>query len=460
MKKIVLSVAVAVALTLASASTPAQTAATAVAFVNVAVVPMDRERIIDNQTVVVRDGKISAMGPAASLTVPPDVVSVDARGKYLLPGLSDMHGHLPGGDGTNDDAVSQFLKLYLANGVTTVRGMIGSPGNLVVREKIARGELLGPAIVAAGPPLNGKSAATPEMAVAAVQDIKTAGYDLIKVHEGLTAETYAALTAAAKRTGLKVAGHVTAGVGLDRALAAGQSSIEHLDKYLQALVPTDAPVQPTPDQVQSGPALAHMDERRIPGLVARTKAANVWNTPTLALFEIVVSLDSPETFLAWPEMQYIPAGLRGNFAKQKAGTANIPASVDDRARYVELRRKIVKGLHDGGAGLLVGPDTPQLFLVPGFATHRELAAFVTAGLSPFSALQAATTSPAAYLGRGDEMGTVAVGKRADLLLVDANPLADIANARKIAGVVASGRWLPRVEIDRMLSELAAMHKAK
>ena len=173
--------------------------------------------------------------------------------------------------------------------------------------------------------------------------------------------------------------------------------------------------------------------------------------------QIVVSMDAPQTFLAWPEMKYIPANLRGMFLKQKEGTAGIPAPAAERARYVELRRQMTKALSDAGAGLLVGPDTPQLFLVPGFATHREIASLVGAGLTPFEALRAATSSPAAYFGRASEMGTVEKGKRADLLLLEANPLQDAANARKISGVMANGRWIPRAELDRMLEQIAAMH---
>ena len=427
------------------------------AFIGVSVVPMDRERVIENQTVVVRGGRIAEIGAAGAVAVPDDATRIDARGKFLLPGLSDMHGHLPPGDGSDRDAASQFLTLYLANGVTTVRGMVGSPGNVVLRDRIARGELAGPRIFAAGPPLHQKVAPTPEAGIAAVEAAKAAGYDLIKVHEGLSPETYAAITAAATRLGMKVAGHVTASVGLERALEAGQSSIEHLDGYLQAMIPNDAPVDVPPGQVVIGPALAHADESRIPRLAAATREAGVWNTPTLTLFKIVMSTDAPDVFLAWPEMQYISPNLRAMFAKQKAGTAGIPATDGDRARYLERRDRMTKGLADAGAPLLVGPDTPQLFLVPGFATHREMNSFVDAGLTPFAALQAATTSAAAYLGLSAETGTVEAGKRADLVLVDANPLQDIANARKIAGVMANGRWMPKTEIERLLAELAAMH---
>ena len=172
----------------------------------------------------------------------------------------------------------------------------------------------------------------------------------------------------------------------------------------------------------------------------------------------MVSEDPVKTFLAWPEMKYISPGLRSQFAKQKTGTYGIPAPAAERKRYVELRNTMVKALADAGAGLLVGPDSPQMFLVPGFATHREMQSLVEAGLTPYQALVAATRAPAEYLGKQKEFGTVEIGKRADLLLVDGNPLADVANARKRSGVMVRGEWLSGTELDAMLTSIANRHQ--
>ncbi len=429
-----------------------------VAFVDVNVVPMDRERVLEAQTVIVRDGRIVEIGAAAKTKVPEGALRIEGRGKYLMPGLADMHVHIPPGDGTNNDGPSQVLKLFLANGVTTIRGMAGHPSNLLVRERVAKGELVGPTIYAAGPPIHGQVAATTEAAEKIVAQQKSAGYDLLKVHEGLTPETYAAIVAAARRLGIPFAGHVTAGVGLKRALDAQQSSVEHLDGYLQSLVAENSPVPPPTSQVVLGPVLAHIDESKIASLAEATRKAGVWNDPTLTLFKLVVSYDKPEDLLKWPEMQYIPVNMRQAFAKQKAGTAGIPASAAERQRYVELRNKMVKALHAAGAKLLVGPDSPQFFLVPGFATHRELQSFVEAGLTPYAALEAATRNPAEYLKGASEFGTVEVGKRADLLLVEANPLQSVANVARRAGVMVRGRWMPQSELQKMLDEIAALHR--
>lgn len=433
----------------------------AIAFVNVNVVPFDRERVLADQTVIVRDGRIAEIGPAAKTKVPAGALQIDGRGKYLMPGLADMHVHLSPGAGQQDDLASQQLQLFLANGVTTIRNMIGKPEHLRLRERVAKGELLGPSIYTAGPPMLGNTVPTPEAAERAVVEQKQAGYDLIKVHEGLSPETYAAIVATAKRAGIPFAGHVTATVGLKRALDAQQTSIEHLDGYLQAMVADDSPVPPPASQVVLGPVLEHIDESKLAPLAAATKKANVWNDPTLTLFKLVVSDTKPEELLQWPEMQYVPARMREAFAKQKQSTMDHPAPLGERQRYLELRNKVLVALHAAGAKLLVGPDSPQFFLVPGFATHREIQSFVEAGLSPYAAIEAATRNPAEYFAEvmktQREFGTVEVGMRADLILLDANPLQSVANLSRRAGVMVRGRWLPENELRRMLENIATLN---
>lgn len=434
-----------------------------VAFVNVNVIPFDRERIFPEQTLIVRDGRIATIGPAGSVKVPDVALKIDGRGKYLMPGLADMHVHLSPGAGRQDDLASQQLQLFLANGVTTVRNMIGKPEHLALRDRVAKGELPGPTIYTAGPPMLGNTVPTPEDAERAVTEQKKAGYDFIKVHEGLSPETYAAIVATARRVGIPFAGHVTATVGLKRALEARQTSIEHLDGYLQAMVADDSPVKAGPSQIVIGPVLEHIDETKIPALAAATRKAGVWNDPTLTLFKLIVSDAKPEELSQWPELQYVPAGMREAFTKQKLSTANIEAPLSERQRYIELRNKMFAALHAAGAKLLVGPDSPQFFLVPGFATHREIQSFVDAGLTPYEALEAATRNPAEYFAEvmktPRDFGTVETGMRADLLLLDANPLESVANLSKRAGIMVRGRWLPESELRKMLDHLAALNRS-
>lgn len=433
-----------------------------IAFVNVNVVPFDRERILEGQTVIVRDGRIAEIGPANKTKAPAGAQQIDGRGKFLMPGLADMHVHLFPGTG-QDDLAQQQLQLFLANGVTTVRNMIGKPEHVVLRDRIAKREVLGPTIYTAGPPLLGNNVSTPEVAERVVTEQKKAGYDLIKVHEGLTPDVYAAIAATAKRAGIPVAGHVTATVGLKRALEAQQTSIEHLDGYLQAMVADNSPVPPTPSQVVLGPVLEHIDESKIATLAAATSKAGVWNDPTLTLFKLVVSDTTPEELLKWPEMQYVPAKMREGFAKQKQSTLGQPVPLSERQRYLELRNKMLVALRAAGAKLLIGPDSPQFFLVPGFATHRELQSFVDAGLTPYEAIEAATRNPGEYFATTmktpRDFGTVEAGMRADLLLLNANPLQSVANLSKREGVMVRGRWLPESELRQMLDNVAALNRA-
>lgn len=430
----------------------------AIVFTNVNVIPMDKERVLKNKTVLVRDGRIAEIGDEGKVKIPADAVKIDARGKFLMPGIVDMHLHLSPGEGVSDDLPSQQIRLLLANGVTTMRNMIGHPSHLVLRDKINRGETIAPQIFTAGPPLLINNTPTVDAAIKSVTEQKKAGYDLIKVHEGLTPEIYEAIVKIAREAGIPFAGHVTATVGLNRALAAKQTSIEHLDNYLQSAISPNAKIEITPAQIVLGETLENVDEKKLAELAKETAKTGVANTPTLTLFKIVVSNTKPEEYLNWEEMKYVPAQMRQNFAKQKGGTLGIPGSAEEKKRYLELRNSLVRELYKAGVKILVGPDSPQLFLVPGFATHREMQALSEAGLSNYAVLEAATKNGAENLGMLKEIGTIEKGKGADLLLLDANPLENIANARKIAGVMVRGNWLPKENLAKMLEEVAALHR--
>ena len=427
----------------------------AVAFVDVTVIPMDRERRLEHQTVVVRDGRIAAIGPVRSTPIPDGTTRVDGRGKFLMPGLADMHAHLMPGLGDDSTPAGQQMTLLLANGVTTVRALGGPKSGLALRGRLRAGEIAGPSLWLAGPSLNGNSVKDLASARRLVEEQKAAGFDMLKTHGGFSAEIYDTIAATARRLGMPLTGHVTPEYGLSRALAAGQQ-IEHLDGYLAALM-TGADSGAAPgDQIIVDPALlARVREDRIPALVAATKAAGVWSGPTLALFSRIVGDSTAEQLAAKPELRYVTPAMRTGMAnqwKQIAAEAGAPAEA--RTRFVALRNRLVKALHAGGAKLLVGSDSPQFFMVAGFAVHDEIEAFVSAGLTPWQALEAATRNPAEWLGALDSMGTVARGKRADLLLLDADPTADARNARRIGGVMVGGRWMDSAGIGAQLAALA------
>jgi imidazolonepropionase-like amidohydrolase len=423
-----------------------------IAFVDVSVIPMDREQVLTRHTVLVRDGQIVAVGPAGAVEVPAGAVRIDGTGRYLMPGLAEMHAHIPSPQ-AGEAAMERTLFLYLAGGVTTIRGMLGHPAHLALRESTARGEVLGPRVFTSGPSFNGNSAPTPEVAVRMVREQQQAGYDFLKIHPGLSRETFDAMAQAARGAGIEFAGHVPADVGLHRALAVRQVSIDHLDGYVEAL----AGVAPGTSAGFFGFAVTDQaDAARLPALAAATRAAGVWNVPTQSLLEHIFGTDAPEALAARPEMRYMPPATVQQWVQSAGNLRGAEGFTRERAdRFIALRRQLIAELQRAGAGLLLGSDAPQIFNVPGFAVHHELRMMVDAGLTPFEALQTGTLNPAVFFGREAEFGTVAVGRRADLLLLDANPLDDIGNTARIAGVMTRGRWLSATEIAGRLERVAA-----
>jgi imidazolonepropionase-like amidohydrolase len=452
------ALAAAVAVAVGSTTPGAQSPAAVAAFVDVTVIPMDSERVLPHQTVLVRDGRIAWVGPAASADVPAGATRIDGRGRFLLPGLADMHVHIAPGAGRTGDAAGRVLRLLLAHGVTTVRSMIGHPDHLALRDGVQDGTVLGPTIVAAGPPLWGRDVTTPELARQTVAAQAAAGYDFVKVITGFSPPVYDAIVAAARETRLPVGGHVSGDIDLARALAAGQQ-IEHLDAYLEALVADGAPVRRSASQLSPGAILDHLDVAKIAGVVAAVRRSGVYNSPTLALFIRVASDETADLLAARPEMRYVTPQALAAWREQITGMRTDPPAPARRARFLDIRRRLTAALDEAGAPLLAGSDSPQMFLVAGAALHEELAALVTAGLSPYAALRAATATPAEYLGQRGVFGVVAAGSRADLVLLTANPLERIADVSRIDGVMVRGRWLDAAARQRLLDEVAASANA-
>jgi imidazolonepropionase-like amidohydrolase len=410
------------------------------AFVGVSVVPMDGERVLEDHTVLVRGERIEAVGPAAAVAIPAGALRVEGGGRWLMPGLAEMHAHIPGAQAT-PAAIEELMFLYVASGVTTIRGMLGAPGQLELRRRTARGELLGPTILVGAPSLNGSSAPDPVTATRLVREHRGAGYDFLKLHPGLSRPVYDAVVETARAEGITWAGHVSQGVGIEHTLATRQSTIDHLDGYL--------------------PAAADPDARA--ALAAATREAGTWNVPTLYLWESFLSPDGAERWLALPEMRYVSPAQRAAWARQKASVEAQQAGrpVAERLAEIEDRRRVLSALADAGAGLLLGTDSPQLFNVPGFSLHRELAVMAASGLTAYAILESGTRNVGRYvaadLGGDGTFGTVAPGQRADLILLEANPLVDVGNVARRAGVMVRGRWLPEEEIRRGLAAIEARH---
>jgi imidazolonepropionase-like amidohydrolase len=439
-----------------------------VAFVNVNVIPMDRERVLKDQTVIIRDGRIAEIGDAGRVKAPAGAMRIDGRGKYLVPGLIDMHTHLFSDDEFPDSLAGDELMVMLANGVTTIRLMIGTPEHLVLRERIAKGEMVGPTLYVASPQItgrksgavfNGRVVTTAEEARLAVRDFKAAGYDFIKITNYITRPVYDAVIETAGKVGIRVIGHVDTQVGVERALAARQQ-IEHLDAYLEAVLKDDSPIKTSVSDVglfrkQNWESLDYIDERKVKQIAQATAKAGVYSTPTLTFFKITFGTGaSDEEIRSRPDYRFTPSKLRESWDKAGKRIWAAPPTEARRREYVRVRNLLVKQIHEAGGKIMAGSDTPEWFLLYGWSLHRELRSLVEAGLSPYAALEAATRTPAEYLNALDTFGTIARGKRADLVLLEANPLNNIANTEKRAGVMAQGKWMPEAELRKKLDEIA------
>jgi imidazolonepropionase-like amidohydrolase len=452
---------VSAALALAAWTLLAQPAATrTVAFIDVNVLPMDTERVLAGQTVVVRDGRITEMGGSRSVAVPGDALRVEGRGRYLMPGLAEMHGHLPGPN-VSEALTQDLLFLFVANGVTTVRGMLGYPNSVTLRDRAARGEFLSPTLYVASPGFSGQSVTTVEDAVRRVREHKAAGFDLLKMHEGLSREVFDAVADAAHAAGIPFGGHVSADVGLLRAFEKRMTSIDHLDGYLEAMGLDDSPFRDAQGSLRAKKVVELADERRITDLARRAREAGASNVPTLALWQTMFGGQRSEAYLGRPELKYVPRSMVEQWARMHDGQlANFPSAEDGR-KVLAVRDKVLKALVDAGAGVVLGSDAPQMFSVPGYSiVLREMPAMIKAGLTPYQVLRSGTRNVAEYFGTLDRTGTVAVGRQADLILLEANPLEDVAHLARRVGVMLRGRWLPAAEIDARLQAIAAANTGR
>ncbi len=425
--------------------------ADSVAFVNVNVIPMTSEIVLTARTVLVTDGKIVAIGAVNDTVIPDDAQIVDGTDRYLLPGLAEMHGHIPGADSAS---LQRVLDLYTANGITLVRGMLGQTAHLDLRDRLARGAAVGPRLITSGPSFNGRSVTSPEQAARMVADQHAAGYDFLKIHPGLTLAEFDALAAAANELGIPFAGHVPEDVGVTHALQSGIATIDHLDGYIETLMPANTDTTGGYGGFFGLFLADQADAEKIQGIVAATAAAGTWIVPTETLFEHVTSALSPDLMMDWPEMKYMPAATVERWRQYKQDLWSEPQyDPETAARATRLRQQMILSMQRQRVGLLLGSDSPQIFNVPGFAIHRELELLVAAGLTPYEALLTGTVNPAVFFGLQDHSGIIRRGYAADLLLLDENPLDDISNSSRVHGVMLRGRWLSRQDLDRLLAQL-------
>lgn len=384
-----------------------------IVFKNVNVIPMNTETVLEGFNVIIEDGKIVELGKSKEIKIPKDSRIINAKGKYLTPGLADMHVHL---------WYEDELMLYLANGVTTIKDMFGRPETLEIKKKIKEEELLGPNLYVASTIMNGSPPIypgsvvpeTPEEARGFVTEFKKMGYDFIKVYERLTPDVYDSIIKTAKEQNIPVVGHVPELVGIEKVLESGQKSIEHLDDY-----------------IDSGK------------LYDMTVENEVWNSPTIVVYDRRVY---PKDTL--DGLEYMSPSAIQSYERSMAAYST----------EISTLKRMTKKLHEKGAKLLLGTDANNPFVFPGFSIHDELYNLVDSGLTPYEAIRTGTYNAAEFLDKLDESGSVEIGKNADLVLLSANPLEDITNMKKIEGVMSKGKWINKDEIDEMLNNVSDKYK--
>ena len=400
---------------------------------NVTTLTMQENAIVENATVVVSGDRIIYIGSdeGAPLFEHTDHI-IDGTGKFLVPGLAEMHGHLPFTSWSRAEQ-ERILFLYLAGGVTTVRGMLGDPVQFKLRDQIATGEIAGPMLYLAAPSLNGNTVASPAQGRELIRRYAKTGWDLQKIHPGLTRAEYEAIATEAKKYDYPLGGHVPADVGLELALELGQISIDHMDGYLEMF---------------NGGVRAMTDED-FATLIEITKKSGTWVVPTQELFNLLVGGGDIAALSARPENRYITRDQLRNY-QSRARQTNITAN----KLAVENRQRLLKALADAGANIALGSDAPQLFSVPGFSIWREIEVMKEAGLTNTQILNIGTQAPGKYFADKDTFGTITAGSRADLLLLNANPYDAIEALFDQAGVIAAGRWYSRADIDARLEQIA------
>lgn len=427
---------------------------------NVAIIEVEQGRASAPQTVLIADGQITAVGATEALAVPGNAERLDGRGQFLIPGLVDMHVHLfnnSSGRPANDWA----FPLFVANGVTGVREMAARPEQIPVvarwREAVARGELVAPRVLATGIVVRGD---TPEAVRAEARAARAAGADFIKVFSAIPKAAWTTVLEEAASSRLPVCGHVPARVAALDAAAAGQRSNEHLTQIYEACTDREAEFLAQRIEGENRDAVQHSlaqepevlagfsptDCARVAQALARSRQAQV---PTLILSHAEARGDRIRfrRDARWPLLR---ADEQARWQRILKGETSADRHLAERRRKVSFQ--IVRALRAAGAPILAGTDAPMPLVYPGFALHEELELLVESGLTPAEALRAATLAPAEFLGLSESSGSIAPGKRADLVLLDGNPLQDIRHTRKIRAVVLAGRFLPRVELDRLLRD--------
>lgn len=403
-------------------------------FNHVTVVDMTGAQLKPDMTVIIQGNRILRIGRSAKTHIPKNARVIDATGKFLIPGLWDMHVHL----GNDDFDRSSYLRLFIANGVTGIRIMEGTPEYHLWRREVESGMLIGPRMVIASPAIGfgDLSNISESDARGEVRKAKREGADFIKVHDNILRPSYFALIDQAKRLNLPVEGHVPTSMTAVEASRAGQKSIEH----------------------STGLDEAKSDNSKAQALISVFKRNRTWLCPTLIMRSNYASLDDV-SFAGDPRLKYVKPSWKNRWLKMtKDAVSTAPAEWSKRREIIRNEKALVGKMQKAGVGILAGTDDANPYSFVGFGLHDELALLVEAGLTPMHALQAATLNPAKFFNKLEVLGTIEKGKLADLILLDANPLENIRNTERISAVVANGRYFPKEALQQILAEVEVAAK--
>lgn len=427
---------------------------------NVHVLSMEDDTILENQAILVEDGKIVNVIPMKELSNEIQGKVIEGNGAFVYPGLAEFHSHIPVAQNGNTQLQEEAMWLYLANGVLRVRGMIGHASHLPLKARIEEGTLPGPRLFLSGPSFSGGSVSSLEQAAQMVRDEKAAGYDHLKLHPGLEMDEFLAIAKTAKELNIPFGGHVSLDVGLKASLENGYKSIEHMDGYVEALLPDYSKVF---DSDVAGPftmlLVGEADMDKLPDLVDLTLEYKAWIAPTLTLFDRYFGSKPAEEYRNIPEMKYMSAAQVQNWINAKTPYEEAGILTKENVEpYLEFRNELLMTLHQAGVPILMTSDSPQVFNVPGFSIHHEIELMSKAGMSNYEILKSGSVNPALYFGEEDQWGRIKKGASADFVLVKENPFENLETLKVPVAVMMKGSYYDRDRLDQELAKIEAAHQ--
>lgn len=402
--------------------------------------------IANEASILIKGNKIAAINPTE---FPQGIKTVSGKGRYVIPGLSEMHAHIP----NNPEYTDRVLKLFIAHGITNIRGMLGHPSHLALREQLNSGNKLGPYLVTSGPSINGNSVQSPQQAIKKITQQVKAGYDFHKIHPGLSKESYQAVTETASKLGSLWGGHISTDVGIVETVKAGQATIDHLDGFIEELAVRNG--GEIANRGFFGFSLAHqVNDDSIAKLITELKPYDYSVVPTETLMQNLAGSGSTDQLMQNPAHRWMPKSVIDGWKNSRDNFWSNPAITKQQAdRFLQVRRLLLNEFQKQGVPILLGSDAPQWFNVPGDSLHKELQLMVESGLTPLQALQTGTHNIFAFYRGTHPVGIIKEGLRADLILLNNNPLESISHSRSIHAVVVAGQFLDRDLLDSLLANL-------